>query len=266
MTAKPPKTDRPEIDTRLFVGSVRKAMRVMEAFDHEERAMTLSRIADKTGLGRSAAQRFVYTLEILGYLRRDPETLAYQLSNRAFRFVRNILSANTTLDKSFHLLSRLAEQTGEAVSWVEREDNEIVIISTIPSPNRTAIALPVGARFGILTAASGQLFLADQSPDAVRVIFDGADAVARARLGDQTAEAYLAMIAREKAQGYSFTEKDFDLSSLSISAPVRDFRGRMIAAINVSILRARMQPDEVRAQLVPLLLQTAEAVSANAIG
>lgn len=263
---KPVPGDDTSIDPRLFVSSVQKAMLVMEAFTREDRAMSIARIADKTGMGRSAAQRFVYTLEKIGYIRRNPDTREYRLSNRAFRFVQSILSANTTLDASFHLLTRLAEQTEETVSWVELSDQEIVVIASVPSPNVSAVNLPVGSRFAALTASSGQMFLADLPPETVRRHFEGADEATRNRLGGIGFDDYMAHLHRCRDAGYALTEKDVDFSSLSVSAPVRDYRGTVIAAINISILRARMQPDEVRARVVPLLLEAARTAGHNAFG
>ncbi|GHC78873.1 IclR family transcriptional regulator [Limoniibacter endophyticus] len=263
---KPIPSDDGGIDPRLFVSSVQKAMLVMEAFTREDRAMSIARISDKTGMGRSAAQRFVYTLEKIGYIQRNPDTREYRLSNRSFRFVQSILSSNTTLDASFHLLTRLAEQIEETVSWVELSDQEIVVIANVPSPNVSAVNLPVGSRFLALTASSGLMYLADMPPETVRQYFDAADEAAHARLGGVDFEGYLARLAHAREAGYAMTEKDVDFSSLSVSAPVRDYRGKVIAAINISILRARMQPDEVRARVVPLLLDAARIAGNAAIG
>lgn len=251
-----------DLDRRLFVGSVFKAMRVMEVFDRQHRALSIAEIAENTGLGRSAAQRFVYTLEKIGYIRRDGTTKRYMLSNRSFRFVQSLLSANTALEGNFHLLSRLTEQTGETVSWVERDGDEIVVVSSVPSPHRTAIVLPIGSRFPILTASSGQLFLADEPRDVIQSIYRRADPDHLKRLSNRDPDSYIEMIQQHPARGYAMTEKDVDVSSLSVSAPIRDLRGRMIAAINVSILRERLQPQEVRDRIVPLLVETAnEAVA-----
>lgn len=252
-----------QVDTRLFVSSVGKALRVMEAFDETEQKMTLSRIAEKTGLGRSAAQRFVYTLETLGYLKREQGAPGYSLSNRALLFVRGLLSANSAFENALPLLKTLAEETGETASWVECDGSEIIIIGGVPSPNRSAVILPVGSRYKALTASSGHLFLADQPEDYVRALYEEADDASLDRLDHIGADAYLELIRKERTEGLCVTEKDVDLSSISISAPVEDFRGKMFAAINVSALKGRVRPEEVQSRIVPLIKRTAELASGN---
>lgn len=228
-------------DPRLFIQSVRKAMIVLEAFNADEPAMTLQQLTERTGLGRSATQRFVHTLEVLQYLRRDPKTLRYQLSNRAFLFVRSILSANSALERSFHLLSRLTEKTGETVSWLERDGDAAVVIGTVPSPHRTAIVLPVGTRLGLSDSCAGR-FLRDRTTPPPQ---DLPEALAR---------------------GWAMAEAELDHGSLSVAAPVRDVRGTVIAVINVSILRDRMTPQAALQLVVPPLLEASRSASEGLLG
>ncbi|NKK69376.1 helix-turn-helix domain-containing protein [Rhizobium leguminosarum bv. viciae] len=249
------------VDDRLFVGSVQKAMLVMEAFDQNNRMMSISEIAEKTGLGRSAAQRFAYTFERIGYLRRDPESRKYGLSNRVLRFVQGVLSANSALESSFHLLAQLAEKTEETVSWVELDGDEIVIMSSVPSPHRSAITLPVGSRYSTLSSSSGQVFLAHAPENEVRAVFDKASSGSHKRIDNMTFEQFMEYLAAVKHQGYSLTEKDLDFGSLSASVPLFNYRGKLIAAINLSALRVRHSSESMKDAILPLLQDTAKAVS-----
>lgn len=64
----------------LFINSIAKGFQVLEAFSGGPQQMTLSDIARRSRLDRSAAQRVVHTLETLGYLQRIPDTTMYGLS------------------------------------------------------------------------------------------------------------------------------------------------------------------------------------------
>lgn len=249
------------IDDRLFVGSVQKAMLVLEAFDQNNRMLSISDIAERTGLGRSAAQRFAYTFERIGYLRRDPESRKYGLSHRVLRFVQGALSANSALEASFHLLTQLAEKTEETVSWVEQDGDEIVVMSSVPSPHRSAITLPVGSRYATLPSSSGQVFLAHASDEEVRAAFDDAPQAVHKRIDNIGFEEFQERLAAIREQGYALTEKDLDLGSLSASVPIYNYRGKVIATINLSALRVRHTSASIRDRLIPMLDETAKTVS-----
>ena len=64
----------PASDPAWFVASVEKAFQVLRAFESRQRSLSLTEIADVTGLDKSAVQRFTYTLADLGYLKKDKET------------------------------------------------------------------------------------------------------------------------------------------------------------------------------------------------
>src|SRR5690606_16417869 len=55
----------------LYIASLGKAMRVLEAFRQARSPLGLTELARLTGLGKSAVQRFTYSWERLGYLVKD---------------------------------------------------------------------------------------------------------------------------------------------------------------------------------------------------
>ena len=52
-----------------FVQSLARGLAVITAFSEESPTMTLTEVAEKTGLTRATARRFLLTLESLGYVR-----------------------------------------------------------------------------------------------------------------------------------------------------------------------------------------------------
>ncbi len=252
------------IDERLFVASVGKAMKVLEAFDKSASTLGLSDIAIRTGLGRSASQRFIYTLERLGYLDRDEQTKRYSLSRKVFRFAQNAVSANAGLDAAYPAMRELAERTRETISWVEVDGAEIVIIATVPSTHISSVNLPVGTRFPALSSSSGQMLLAHSAPSHVEKIW----AISHPSVAQRTKAANAAEMVRileaAKATGFAVTEKNMEQGSISVSAPVHDRAGRAIGAINLSTLTTRYDREAALRDLAPLVaqaaLQTTEAL------
>ncbi|HSR05599.1 MAG TPA: helix-turn-helix domain-containing protein, partial [Bryobacteraceae bacterium] len=61
-TPKPRQTDRD------FVASLDRGLRILSAFERDEPELTLSEVAQKTGLTPATARRFLLTLKSLGYV------------------------------------------------------------------------------------------------------------------------------------------------------------------------------------------------------
>jgi IclR family pca regulon transcriptional regulator len=250
-----------EIDERLFVASVAKAMRVLETFDKDAASLSLSDIAVRTGLGRSAAQRFIYTLERLGYLDRDEPSKRYMLSKKVYRFAQHALSANSGLDAAYPFMRALNERTRETISWVEVDRAEIVIIATIPSTLISSVNLPVGTRFPALSSSSGQVLLGYSAPAHVEKIWSISDPSVAQRTKAKNAADMIRLLEQVKAAGFSVTEKNMEQGSISVSAPVHDRAGRALGAINLSSLTMRYDRETAIRQLAPLVAEAARQAS-----
>ena len=70
---------------RLFVESVEKAFKVLEAFRSDKVDLSLVEIISRTGLNKSAAQRFTHTLHRLGYLKKDRPRGAIRSRKRSLK-------------------------------------------------------------------------------------------------------------------------------------------------------------------------------------
>ena len=251
-----------DTDQRLYVASVEKAMRVLSAFGPERRWMSLAEIAEASGIGRSAAQRFVYTLFRLGYLQRDPVTRQYSLAVRLLSLVRGMLAGHTMLERGQPVLAELARATGETVSWVELDGDEIVVVANIPSVHVTRVHLPVGSRFVALPSSSGQVLLWQAERSQLAAMFRRLRPAERERLPVPDATGLQAWLQRSHRTGYVLTERHLDALGVSVSAPVYDVQGRVAAAINISTLRNRHDAASTRRELVPRLLEAARGASA----
>ena len=74
-----PDTAPEDSQSLLFNQSLEKGLAVLRAFSARRRTMTLADVAEATDITRSSAQRMVFTLEKLGYVRKHPKTRRYQL-------------------------------------------------------------------------------------------------------------------------------------------------------------------------------------------
>lgn len=251
-----------DTDERLYVASVEKAMRVLTAFGPDRRWMSLAEIATASGIGRSAAQRFVYTLFRLGYLQRDPVTRHYGLAVRLLSLVRGMLAGHPMLERAQPVLAELARATGETVSWVELDGDEIVVVANIPGVHVTRVHLPVGSRFAALPSSSGQVLLWQAEPPQLAAMFRRLQPAQRDRLPVADVQRLAAWLQRSQLAGYVLTERHLDTQGVSVSAPVYDVQGRVAAAINISTLKSRYDAAATRRDLLPQLLDAARRASA----
>ena len=70
--AEAPETERiPDGDRQQSLQSLERGMAVIQVFSRERPALTLSEVANLTGITRATARRILLTLEKLGHVRSD---------------------------------------------------------------------------------------------------------------------------------------------------------------------------------------------------
>lgn len=244
-------------DRRLYINSLEKGLAVLGAFDEATPACTIAELAQRTGLGRSATQRVVYTLDRLGYLRRDPVSRRLVLTPKVLSLGYAFLQTDAAAGLAARFLSEIAGACEEAVSLSELVDTNIIVVSRVPSRHVFTLNIVQGMQFPAFCSAPGRAMLALMPTAAAADIIDRSDLqritphtiVARGQL--------ITELDRVRAQGYALAKEEIYLGSLSVAVPVPRQEGMPLAAINVFCPVARWPAKRVRQVLVPLLQRCA---------
>ena len=219
---------------------------------------TLSDVARETSLTRAAARRFLLTLEDLGYVRADDRR--FSLTPRVLELGYSFLSSLTLPELAQPHLRELVGRVHESSSVSVLDGDEVVYVAREPTQRIMTVAISVGTRFPAYATSMGRVLLADLS-DAQLV-----DSLARAHRKKLTArtltdEAELrAALEQVRHQGFAIVDQELEGGLRSVAAPIRDPRGRAVAAINISTHASRTTLDAIRGTMLPQLLATAARI------
>ncbi len=252
--------DRQREDS-LFVASLGRAIRVLEAFDRGPRSLGLAELTELTGLNRSAVQRFLHTWEQLGYLAKDPATRRFSLTPRVMALGYSYLKGNRLVEVATPYLLEARTRTGNSVYLGVLYDTEIIYLVRLPQrfllfestlPGRRIPAF-CGAR-AILSRLPGPRvadILARSAHEAITpyTVIDPA----RNR----------ALIERTRELGYCVSVQEFLMGEIAVSAPVVDARGEPLAAVYISAKYAEWSEERAERELAPIALETAGAIGAQ---
>ena len=198
------------------IGVLDKAVGVLHTI--AESPCGLAELCDRTGLPRATAHRLAAGLEVHRLLARDDEgrwRLGPALSELAAQVNDPLLAASATV------LPRLRDITGESVQLYRQEGSSRICIAAAEPPAGLRDTVLVGARLP-MTAGSGAKVLLAYGDDPTR------DTVlATAKFSDRT-------LTEVRRRGWAQSAAEREPGVASVSAPVRDANGAVIAAISVS--------------------------------
>ena len=178
----------------------------------------LAELCDRTGLPRATAHRLAAGLEVHRLLARDGDgrwRLGPAVSELAAQASDPLLAASASV------LPRLRDISGESVQLYRRDGTWRICIAAVEPPAGLRDTVPVGARLP-MTAGSGAKVLLAYSDDATRQAV-----LPTAKFSDRA-------LTEVRRRGWAQSAAEREPGVASVSAPVRDARGTVIAAISVS--------------------------------
>ena len=245
----------------LFNQSLEKGLAVLRAFSAKRRTMTLAEIAEATSITKSSAQRMVYTLERLGYVRKHPVTRRYQLAPRVMQIGFNYLAADTLIDVANPFLSELTNVTGETTNLTEPDDDEMVYVARFVSTKFVPIHMPIGSRIPMFCTGSGRAYLSALPVDEAigrlakmdRIEYTARTVTSLDEIGERLAEA--------RRVGYATNREELFIGDMTIAAPVLGSQGRPVAAVHVVAPTSRWAFEDACRKLAPAVIDCARGIS-----
>jgi IclR family pca regulon transcriptional regulator len=247
---------------RDYVQSLDRGITVLLAFDAEHPEPSLAELAQLTGFSRPAVRRFLITLERMGYVRSNGAG-RWSLTPRVLSIGQHYTETHALIELAQpHLLS-LAERTSESASLATLDGDEVVYVARVPVRRIMSINVSVGTRVPAHATSMGRVLLAWAPPVVVDEVLTGRPLRAvtpntLTDLGDVRAE-----LSRVRAQGWSIVSEELEIGLLSASAPVRDRSGEVVAALASSTSVGRSDAETLRRDVVPLLVDAADRLSAS---
>lgn len=240
----------PEPTAGTYVRSLERGLAVIRAFDAEHPELTLAQVAERTGMSRASARRFLHTLAHLGYV---------QVEGRAFRLGPQVLSlgyaylSGQTLKQVAEVpLRELSARLGESVSLSVLDGAEIVYLARVAAQRIMAVDISVGTRLPAVTTSMGRVLLAGRSPQEVdRHLGEHPPrALNRHTLTDPQAVAQ--RIEQVRRDGWALVDQELEVGLRSLAVGVRGAGGEVVAGLNVST-RVGTEHAEPRRLLGPTL-------------
>jgi DNA-binding IclR family transcriptional regulator len=198
------------------IGVLDKAVGVLYAI--AESPCGLADLCDRTGLPRATAHRLAAGLEVHRLLARDGEG-RWRLGPAVSELAANV--NDPLLAASPAVLAQLREITGESVQLYRRDGTSRICIAALEPPAGLRDTVPVGARLPMTAGSGAKVLLAYSDAATQQTILPAAKFSERA-------------LADVRRRGWAQSVAEREPGVASVSAPVRDAGGAVIAAISVS--------------------------------
>jgi IclR family pca regulon transcriptional regulator len=215
-----------------FVQSLARGLGIIRVFSSERPALTLTDVAEATGLSRATARRFLLTLEQLGYVRINDRL--FSLTPRVLELGYSYLSSLGLPEIMTPHLETLARDVQESASGAVLDGGDIVYIARVAGRKIMRVQINIGTRFPASATSMGRVLLAALPTATAREILEASSREALTPLTKTNVDEILATLDVIRENGYASVDQELEVGLRSYAVPVTDARGSVVAAINVS--------------------------------
>ena len=166
----------PETETkdRNFVTALARGLEILRCFGENERSLTNSEIAERTGLPKATVSRLTHTLCVLEYLAADPRDGSYRLSAGVLHLGFSVLAAMDIGERAKQEMRSLRDGPNSyiTVALAEQHHLDAVYLATSNSREGVTLAIRVGSRLPIFHSAIGRAILVGMSEEQREAVFE----------------------------------------------------------------------------------------------
>ena len=250
--------DAPALEKKDWIAGLEKGLGLIEAFDDAHPRMTASQAGERCGMTRTAARRYLLTLQYLGYVASDGKL--FWLTPRVLRIGQSYLESARLPRVVQPFLQRVTAGTQEIAYVSVLDGDEIVFIARNGSNRPMSTGYVLGSRVQAQVTSAGMLILAMRDP-----------AWLEDWLQQQTFKAYTSHtiaskdrmrveLARIRQQGWAVSEQQLEMNYRGVAVPLIDRHGALMGALNVTMPMGNESTDDAVRRVLPVLQETARAM------
>ena len=243
------------------IKSLERASDVLNCFKLSEPVKSLKQLSEETGLHKSTVFRMLETLEMIGWVRKDLKTGLYRLGFGIFELGAKAVNGLDFYKESLPHLEELVKDTEQSAHLVINDSGEALYLNKVECPG-SIITQPsqIGLRFPMHCTAVGKVLLSFMDEKIANEIIDikGLKKITDNTLS--TKEDLLEELKKIREMGYALDNEEIQPGLRCVAAPIRDYSGRVVAAISVSGMISNMSEQRLP-HIIDKVISTANRIS-----
>lgn len=241
--------------------AIEKALEIMLKFQDIKPSWGIRELSTSLGFSPATVQRILQVLKSYEFVRQDPLTRQYFVGNVFYRFLENLNSTNNLSRIGRRFMEEMASTTLETVHLNIIEGNMRICIDSIESRNVLKAGMPIGNQSPLYAGASAKCLLAF-SEEEFRTGYlktTKLEPVTDNTIIEQ--DKLIKELKKIKKQGYALSLGERTPGLGSLSAPVFNYKGQILASLSLAIPEIRFKQEDHLSNCINVLTDAAKSFS-----
>jgi IclR family transcriptional regulator, KDG regulon repressor len=227
------------------IGSVQRAMDILDLFDRQTQELGVSDIARALNLPKSTAAGLIFTLEQNDYLDQNPANRKYRLGFKLAERAGVFLDQFDLRRVALPILEDLRDSSNESVNLAIRDGKYVTYIERMLGNNMLGMRSEIGKRELIHSTALGKAMLAHLSSTELNQFVDDYEFSPVTPQTITDASNFIAELEQTLLRGFAVDNQENELGGRCVAAAIYDYHGDPVAAISMSVPIQRFPEDKI---------------------
>ena len=224
-----------------MLGTIRKTGKILQLFDRDNPEWGVSEVSDRLGYAKSSTHDLMSSLAEIGLL-QPTDRGRYRLGWKLVELGQTLAATTELRAIARPILEELSAEYRESVQLGLMDAGMVIYLDKIEGKRPIRVELNEFApRIHPHCTALGKILLAGQPWSQIEEIVTRNELI---RLTENTItdlEQLKIEVARVREEGFAFDMEEMMLDLCCVAAPIRDFTGRVVAALSQSVPAFRFQ-------------------------
>jgi DNA-binding IclR family transcriptional regulator len=211
------------------------ALKLLKLFETEEQTLSVTEVAEASGLPKSKVSRLLAGFRANGFLEQDAQTRRYRVGLAAFELGANYVKSQPLAHEALPVLRAIVERTGHSTTLSVMRGDLILHLLAVEGPHYIDGRWRVGNRLPFHATAAGKVLLAGMKPAALEAFLAGRPLTAITPLTITDAVVFRRQIEEVRVHGVSLTRGESAPGLAALAVPVFGRSNETVGALGLII-------------------------------
>ncbi|MBA2526280.1 MAG: IclR family transcriptional regulator [Pyrinomonadaceae bacterium] len=224
--------------------------------------LSLIELSERLTLHKSTTHRLLGVLEQHRFVEKSASSGRYRLGLKLFELGSKAIAQFDWGERARGYLQRLAFETGETAHLCILDDGEVLYLEKVEAPSTVRVPSIVGRRYPAHCGGAGKTLLAFQPEEEIEELIKRRGLKSYTRNTLTTPAQLREGLRLVREQGYAIDNEEFEEGLECIGAPIRDYSGKVVAAISIAGPAFRITEEKLP-MLARSVMEVAKDLSAD---
>lgn len=244
-----------------FINSLSRGLSLLSIVSESPLPLNLTGLSQQLNLRKSTIQRLTFTLQQLGYLRRDMEAKTYHLGPKVLSLGFSVMRTLDLRKVALPFLKEASREIGETVNLAILDGSEIVYVERIKTEQILNINLHVGSRLPAYCTSMGKAMMAFLPREHLEEVLKNMELSPLTAYSTKSKRELREELKKVRVRGFSTNNEELSIGLRSVAAPVRNFTGEVIGAVNIAVPSIRVSLRKLETFFAKKVIETADKIS-----